>query len=178
MDRSHQGGVQCTRIVTLACLIFELLPFVYFHTWFLSGAYLQNCTSYGYEILWVDRSHQGGVKCTWTVTLARLIFESLPFVYFHTRFLSRAYLENCTSYGYEILWVDRSHQGEVQCTWTITLCLLNFWVIALYLFSYLLFVLSTSPRLCYLRYEISWVDGSHQGGVQCKKTITLLCLIF
>ena len=29
----------------------------------LSGAYLQNYTSYGYEILWVDRSHQGGVQC-------------------------------------------------------------------------------------------------------------------
>ena len=42
----------------------ELLPFVYFHTWILSGAYLQNYTSYGYEILWVDRSHQGGVQCT------------------------------------------------------------------------------------------------------------------
>ena len=29
-----------------------------------SGAYLQNYTSYGYEILWVDRSHHGGVQCT------------------------------------------------------------------------------------------------------------------
>ena len=27
----------------------------------LSGAYLQNYTSYGYEMLWVDRSHQGGI---------------------------------------------------------------------------------------------------------------------
>ena len=27
----------------------------------LSGAYLQNYSSYGYEISWVDRSHQGGV---------------------------------------------------------------------------------------------------------------------
>ena len=30
----------------------------------LSGAYLQNYTSYCYEILWVDRSHQGRVQCT------------------------------------------------------------------------------------------------------------------
>ena len=28
----------------------------------LSGAYLQNYTSYGYEILWVDRFHQ--MQCT------------------------------------------------------------------------------------------------------------------
>ena len=31
-DRSHKGRVQCTGIITLACLIFELLPFVVFHT--------------------------------------------------------------------------------------------------------------------------------------------------
>ena len=118
---AHQGGVQCTGTITLACLIFELLPFVYFYTWILSGAYLQNYTRYGYEILWVDRSHQWGVQCTGTITLAYLIFELLPFVYFHTWILSEAYLQNYTSYGYEILWVDRSHQGGVQCTWTITL---------------------------------------------------------
>ena len=120
--------MQCTWTITLFCFFFELLPFVYFHTWLLSGAYLQNYTSYGYEILWVDRSHQGGVQCTWTVTLGCLIFELLPFVYFHfhTWILSRAYLQNCTNYGYEILWVDRSYQGGVQYTWTITLACLVF----------------------------------------------------
>ena len=70
----RRGAVH--RTITLACLIFELLPFVYFHTWFLSGAYLKNYTSYGYEILWVNRSHQGGVQCIWTLTLACLIFSS------------------------------------------------------------------------------------------------------
>ena len=50
----------------------------------LSGAYLQNYTSYGYEILFMDRSHQERVHCTWTVTGACFIFELLPFVYFHT----------------------------------------------------------------------------------------------
>ena len=50
----------------------------------LSGTYLQNYTSYGYEILWVYRSYQGGMKCTRTLTLACLIFELLPLVYFHT----------------------------------------------------------------------------------------------
>ena len=50
----------------------------------LSGAYLQDYTSYGYESSWVDRSHDGGVQCTGTITLACLIFELLPFVYFHT----------------------------------------------------------------------------------------------
>ena len=116
----------CTRTITLACLIFQLLPFVYFHTWILSGAYLQNYTSYGYEILWVDRSYQEGVQCTGTITFACLIFELLPFVYFHTWILSGAYLQKYTSYGYEILWVDRSHHGRVQCTWTVPLACLIF----------------------------------------------------
>ena len=38
MDRSHKGEEQCTGIITLACLIFELVPFVVFHTWMLFGA--------------------------------------------------------------------------------------------------------------------------------------------
>ena len=50
----------------------------------LSGAYLQDYVSYSYETSWADRSHQGGVQCTGTTTLACLIFELLPFVYFHT----------------------------------------------------------------------------------------------
>ena len=50
----------------------------------LSGAYLQDYASYGYKTSWVDRSHQGRVQCTGTITLACLIFELLPFVYFHT----------------------------------------------------------------------------------------------
>ena len=103
--RSHQGGVHCTWTLTLACLSFELLPFFIIHTWFLSGAYLQNYISYGYEILWVNRSHQGGVQCTWTLALACLILELLPFVYFHTWILSGAYLQDYTSYGYEISWM-------------------------------------------------------------------------
>ena len=146
-DRSHQGRVQCTRTITLACLTFELLPFVYFHIWFLSGAYLENYTSYGYEILWVDRSYQGGVQCTWTVTLACLIFKLLPFVYFHTCFLSGAHLQDYAIYSYDISWVDRSHQGGVQCKKNHNSPLLNFWVIALCLFSYLIFVQSISQKL-------------------------------
>ena len=69
----------------------------------LSGVYLQDYPSYSYETLWVNRSHQGGVQCTGAITLACLIFELLPFVYFHTSILSRAYLQNYTSYGYEML---------------------------------------------------------------------------
>ena len=53
---------ECTANELLLNLIFELLPFVYV-TRILSGAYLQNYTSYSYDILWVDRSHQGGVQC-------------------------------------------------------------------------------------------------------------------
>ena len=41
-------------------------------------------TSYGYEMSWVDRSHQGGVQCAGIITLASLIFQLLPFVFFHT----------------------------------------------------------------------------------------------
>ena len=64
---------------------------LFYHPWLaggvphsLSGAYLQDYASYGYETSCVDRSHQGGVQCTGTITLACLIFELLPFVYFHT----------------------------------------------------------------------------------------------
>ena len=45
----------------------------------LSGAYLQNYTSYGYDTSWVDRSHNG-VQCTGIIIRACLIFELLPFV--------------------------------------------------------------------------------------------------
>ena len=160
--RSHQGGVQCTGIITLACLIFKSLPFVYFQTWFLSGAYLHNYTKYGYEILWMDRSHQGGVQCTGTIILACLFFEFLPFVYFHTRILSGAYLQDYTSYGYEILWVDRSHQGGVQCTWTLTLACLILCVIALCLILYLNlnFFRCISPKtiLAMVMKFCGWID--------------------
>ena len=30
--------------------------------------------------------------------------------------LTEAYLQDYASYGYETSWVDRSHQGGVQCT--------------------------------------------------------------
>ena len=40
----------------------------------LSGAYLQNYSSKGYEISWVDRSHPGGVQCPGIINLACLIF--------------------------------------------------------------------------------------------------------
>ena len=50
----------------------------------LSAAYLQNYTSYDYETSRVDRSHEGGVQCTRIIALACLIFESSPFVIFHT----------------------------------------------------------------------------------------------
>ena len=44
----------------------------------LSGAYLEDYASYGYETSWVDRSHQSRVQCTGTITLACLIFKLLP----------------------------------------------------------------------------------------------------
>ena len=47
----------------------------------LSGAYLQDYASYGYEISWVDRSHQGRLQGTGTITLTCLIFELLPFIF-------------------------------------------------------------------------------------------------
>ena len=40
--------------------------------------------------------------------------------------LSVAYLQNYTSYCYETSWVDRSHEGGVQCTGIITLACLIF----------------------------------------------------
>ena len=105
MDRSHKGEVQCTGIITLACLSFELVPFVVFHTWILSGAYLQNCTSLGYEISWVDRYHRGEVQCTGIITLACLIFELVPFVVFHTWILSGA-CPSFTTWGKTVVSCD------------------------------------------------------------------------
>ena len=64
------------------CLIFELLPFVVFFILELFPVQISDYTSYGYEILWADRSHQGGVQCTRTLTVASLSFELLPFVFF------------------------------------------------------------------------------------------------
>ena len=175
VDRSHLGGVQCTWTVTLACSILELLPFVYFHTWTLSGAYLQNYTSYGYEILWVDRSLQVGVHYLWTITLACFIFELLPFVYFHTWILSGASLQNYTRYGYEILWVDRSHLGGLQCRWTVTLACLVFELLPfVYFHTISKTILAMFMKCC------GWIDLIKGGGgkVQCKWTVTLACLIF
>ena len=40
----------------------------------LSKAHLQDYASYGNETSWVDRSHQGGMQCTGTITPACLIF--------------------------------------------------------------------------------------------------------
>ena len=104
----------------MALLCYDLLPFVYFHSWILSDAYLQNYISYGYEILWVERSHQAVVQCPCCL----LNFWVIALWLFYAWILSGAYLQDYTSYGYEILWVDRSHQGGVQCTWTVPLALL------------------------------------------------------
>ena len=137
--------MQCTGIITLACLIFELLPFVVFHTWILSRAYLQNHTSYSCETSWVDRSHQGGVQCMGIITLACLISELLTSVVFHTWILSRAYLKHYTSYGYETSWVDRSRESSVQMNHNS--CLLTSLFTALCCFLYLNFAIATWGKL-------------------------------
>ena len=86
----------------------------------LSGAYLQNYTSFGYKTSWLDRSQEGGVQCTGIITLACLIFELLLFFIL----LSGAYLQKYASYGYETSWVDRSRESAVQMNYNS--CLLNF----------------------------------------------------
>ena len=107
---------------------FWVIALFLINSWFLSGAYLKTYTSYGYEIMWVNRSHQGGVQCTWTLTLGCFIFELLPFVYFHTWILSGAYLQDYTSYGYEISWM--------VITWGKTICSSCFkWSVGLIFFS-------------------------------------------
>ena len=93
----------------------------------MSGAYLKTYTSYGYEIMWVNRSHQGGVQHTWTLTLGCFIFELLPFVYFHTWILSGAYLQDYTSYGYEISWMVITW-GKAGVFCDNLLLLLKFWI--------------------------------------------------
>ena len=71
MDRSHKGEVQCTGIITLACLIFELVPFVVFHTCILSGA-CSSFTTWG----------KTGVSC-----------DNLPFL-FHNVFYAICILQS------------------------------------------------------------------------------------
>ena len=57
--------------------IFELLPFVYFHIWILSGAYRQDYTSYGNEISWmVITWGKTGVFCDNLPLLLSLILHS------------------------------------------------------------------------------------------------------
>ena len=51
----------------------------------LSGAYLQDYASNGYETSWVDRSYQGGVQCTGTITLACFL-SYCPFFIFILEF--------------------------------------------------------------------------------------------
>ena len=73
----------------------------------MSGAYLQNYTSYGYEMLWVERSHQGVVQCPRTSILSCLIFELLALVYFYTWILSGAYLETILAMVMKFCgWID------------------------------------------------------------------------
>ena len=50
----------------------------------LSGSYLQNYTSYGYEILLVDRSHQVWSALHMNLNSYLLNFGVIAFVYFHT----------------------------------------------------------------------------------------------
>ena len=89
----QREGSCLTNILLIFCFLYarRRRDVLYDHPWraagiphSLSGAYLQDYASYGYETSWVDRSHQGGVQCTRTITLALLLFELLPFVYFHT----------------------------------------------------------------------------------------------
>ena len=82
MDRFHQGEVLVTRMINLPGLFFELFPFVVFHTWIFSGAYLSNYISYDNETLWVDRSHQREIQCIKTLTLLGLFLSYFPWLFF------------------------------------------------------------------------------------------------
>ena len=67
--------------------------------------------------------------CTQTITLLLLFFELFPFVNFHFEFLSGSLLPNYKSYQLETSQTDRTHYGEVQCTRTITLLLIFFFLL-------------------------------------------------
>ena len=135
--------VQCTRIVTLHLLFFELLPFVYFNTLCLSGPYLLYYKSYRLETSHEDGYHWEEVQCARIITLHFLFFELLPFVNFHTLILSEPFLLYYKSYRLETSYEDGYHWEGVQCLRIITLHLLflSYWPLLIS------FVRAISPTL-------------------------------
>jgi hypothetical protein len=100
------------KIQNYALLSFELLPFVNFHTLFLSGPFLLNCKGFDLKLHRViDLFYK---KCSaqklvlWSSYL--FIFEFLPFVNFHILFLSRPlllnYNLNCTDMKLHTRMID------------------------------------------------------------------------
>ena len=141
---------------------FWVIALFLINSWFLSRAYLKTYTSYGYEIMWVNSSHQGGVQCTLTLTLGCFSFELLPFVYFHTWILSGAYLQDYTSYGYEISWMVIT-LGKTGIFCDNLLFLLHFAISSLLLkiftsnlFKMITILVSKKKRaLCFRRFSIA-----------------------
>jgi hypothetical protein len=70
----------CARMITLHYIIFELLPFVLFHT-ILSGAYLKKYLRYQLKTSLVDRSYWGGVQHTRMITYHALFFSYCPLLF-------------------------------------------------------------------------------------------------
>ena len=145
VDRISSRGSAVHMNLNPCLLNFWVIALCLFHI--LSGAYLQNYTRYGYGISLVDKSHQGEVQCRWAKTLACLIFELLPFIYFFTWILSGPYFQNILAVVMKFCgWIDLIKWG-VQCTWTLTIACLIFQLLHLRLFSYLNFVWCISPKL-------------------------------
>ena len=86
--------MQCTGIITLACLIFELVPFVVFHTWILSGA-CPSFTTWGktgvscdnLPLLLTDYRHQRFPKFSDGMKIVSLSFRTQKKIFFSVRIL-------------------------------------------------------------------------------------------
>ena len=112
----------------------------------LSGAFLQDYASYGYEISWVVRSHQGGVQCTGIITLTCLIFELCPLLIFILEFCLEHIIKTILAMVMKycgwidlIKWGNAVHMNRNSCWLNMSYCPC--------LFLYLNFVRSISPKL-------------------------------
>ena len=117
LDSSHIVHPHCTRIITHAFLILELLPFELFILEIFSGSYLRNFKTYQLQTSYLDSSQLVDLQCARTITHAILILELLPFDFFKLKFSLGNY-NRCQLVTSQL---DSSQLVHLHCAKTITL---------------------------------------------------------